>query len=113
MNGQAMHQGQAAGTTWDPAKYGTFADHRLRPGLELLDRIPLADPKLIYDLGCGPGDLTRIVADRWPDATVIGVDNSPEMLEKAASVPSRIEWVEADVAAWKPELPPDLIFSNA
>lgn len=108
-----MHQGRVAGTSWDPAKYGAFADHRLRPGLELLDRVPLADPALIYDLGCGPGEITRIIANRWPNAAVIGVDNSPEMLANAASVPSAVQWVEADIAAWRPDQTPDLIYSNA
>ncbi len=108
-----MHQGRVAGSTWDPAQYGIFADHRLRPALELLDRVPLSDPRLIYDLGCGSGEITRIIANRWPNARVIGVDNSPQMLAKAAAVSDEIEWIEADVAGWQPDGAPDLIYSNA
>jgi trans-aconitate 2-methyltransferase len=108
-----MHQRHAAGTSWDPNRYERFSDHRLRPALELLDRVPLSDPGLIYDLGCGTGDVTRIIANRWPDATVIGVDNSPEMLAKAKTLPAAIEWIEADIADWQPDGAPDLIYSNA
>src|SRR5215207_6902277 len=111
--GQAMHQGRAAGTRWDPNQYARFSDHRLRPALELLDRVPLTDPRLIYDLGCGPGEVTQIVAQRWPNATVIGVDNSPQMLDNARSLTDTVSWVEADIASWQPGSTPDLIYSNA
>ena len=95
--GNQQHRGQMAGTTWDPALYQKFDDHRSRPGLELLDRIRLGNPTLIYDLGCGTGDLTKLLADRWPDARVVGVDNSAEMLAKASAKPGRVEWIEADI----------------
>lgn len=108
-----MHQRHAAGSRWDPAQYARFSDHRLRPALELMERVPLADPALIYDLGCGPGEVTRILAERWPDATVTGVDNSPEMLAKARALSDTIAWIEADIAVWQPEGAPDLIYSNA
>lgn len=108
-----MHQGRVAGSTWDPAQYGIFADHRLRPALELLGRVPLADPALIYDLGCGTGGVTQLIAERWPEAETIGVDNSPQMLEQASALSDGIEWVEADIATWEPEETPDLIYSNA
>jgi trans-aconitate 2-methyltransferase len=107
------HQGSIAGTHWNPVQYQKFSDHRLRPGLELLDRIPLHSPAVIYDLGCGAGELTRIISQRWPAATVYGIDNSKEMLEQAAKEPSSIKWQEADVSVWSPAEPPDLIYSNA
>lgn len=107
------HQGEVAGTHWDPQQYLKFSDHRLRPALELLGRVPLDTPGMIYDLGCGSGNITRLIAARWPSATVYGLDNSPEMLAKAASEPSNIRWVEADIQHWTPERPPDLIYSNA
>lgn len=103
----------ASGTRWDPSQYAKFGDHRLRPALELLSRIPAEEPRLVYDLGCGPGNVTRIIAERWPNARVVGVDNSPQMLAKAAAEPSRVEWVEADVHQWEPEQAPDIIYSNA
>jgi trans-aconitate 2-methyltransferase len=109
----AIHQGQVAGTRWDPNLYLKFSDHRLRPGLELLDRVPLASPAVVYDLGCGSGHLTRLIAERWPAAAVYGVDNSRDMLAEAAAEPGRVRWVEADVHRWQPDEPADLIFSNA
>ena len=102
-----------AGTRWDPSQYARFGDHRLRPALELLARVPLSQPRVIYDLGCGTGNVTRLIAERWPEARVYGVDSSPQMLDKAASEPSPITWMEADITRWRPEQPPDLLYSNA
>jgi trans-aconitate 2-methyltransferase len=107
------HQGRIAGTRWNPSQYLKFADHRLRPALELLNRVPLASPEVIYDLGCGPGEVTRLIAEKWPSATIYGLDNSREMLQKAASEPSRVQWLEGDITTWTPAEPPDLIYSNA
>jgi trans-aconitate 2-methyltransferase len=100
-------------TRWDPDLYLRFSDHRLRPALELLDRAPLAAPQTIYDLGCGAGELTRIIASRWPTAAVHGLDSSAEMLQKASAEPGPVRWIEADVSQWRPDEPPDLIYSNA
>lgn len=97
---------------WDPAQYLKFADHRLRPAIDLLSRIDLADPAEIYDLGCGAGNVTRHLRARWPRARVTGVDESAEMLERAAEVPG-ITWERADLAEWRPPRPADLIYSNA
>ena len=108
-----FHQGQIAGTRWDPNQYLKFSDHRLRPALELLDRIPIQSPHIIYDLGCGLGQITRLIAERHPSATVYGLDNSKEMLTQAAANPSPIQWIEADVDTWSPDEPPDLLYSNA
>ena len=69
--------------SWDPSQYLLFADQRRRPGVELLARIGAANPALIYDLGCGAGNLTRLLAERWPQAKLIGLDSSAAMLEKA------------------------------
>ena len=110
---EKTHQGEVAGTHWNPNQYLKFADHRLRPALELLDRVPLASPRVIYDLGCGSGNVTRLIAKRWPHATVYGLDNSPDMLAKSASESSHIRWVEADIRHWSPDQAPDLIYSNA
>ncbi|MBX3013265.1 MAG: methyltransferase domain-containing protein [Caldilineaceae bacterium] len=110
---ETTHQGQIAGTYWEPTQYLKFSDHRLRPALELLDRIPLVAPQVIYDLGCGPGSVTRLLAERWPAATLYGLDNSPEMLAQAAAEPSTIQWLEADIRTWTPATPPALIYTNA
>jgi trans-aconitate methyltransferase len=104
---------QPAGTRWDPGRYHRFTDHRLRPALDLLARVPVAGPSFVCDLGCGSGNVTRVIAERFPDARVVGIDTSSEMLAKAAETPGRVEWIRADVAQWEPERAPDLIYSNA
>src|SRR5437667_9498943 len=108
-----IHQTQLAGTRWDPGVYLKFSDHRLRPALDLLDRIALESPSVIYDLGCGSGNVTRLLAERWSDAMVYGLDNSREMLDQAVAQPTRVQWTEADLRQWRPEKPVDLIYSNA
>lgn len=100
-------------TSWDPAQYLKFADHRLRPALDLMARIPPIAARTVYDLGCGPGTITRLLAERWPDAEVTGIDSSPAMLAKARALAPEIEFTEADLAGWAPSAPADLLFSNA
>lgn len=98
---------------WDPAQYLKFADHRLRPAVELLNRIDVADPSTIFDLGAGTGSVTRLLRSRWPSARVTGVDQSQEMLAVAAREAPEISWERADLASWVPPAPADLIYSNA
>lgn len=98
---------------WDPTQYLRFAGHRLRPALDLLNRIDLAAPATIVDLGCGAGNVTEWLARRWPDADVTGVDNSAEMLREAAEAIPSARWIEADMATWSPDGPVDLLYSNA
>ena len=107
------HARDVAGDSWDPGQYLKFADHRLRPAVDLMGRIPLAHPAHIYDLGCGSGNVTRMLADRWPAAAVVGMDHSPQMLEQARATPSRVRWQHGDLAEWRPEATPSLLFSNA
>ena len=99
--------------SWDPSQYLLFADQRRRPGVELLARIGAANPALIYDLGCGAGNLTRLLAERWPQAKLIGLDSSAAMLEKARAEAPAITWQLADLAAWRPGEPADVLYSNA
>ncbi len=98
---------------WDPAQYGKFAPARLRPVEDLLARIGLDAPATIYDLGCGDGRVTRLIAGRWPGAGITGVDSSPEMLEAARKLLPGVDWVQADLAAWSAEAPANLVFANA
>jgi trans-aconitate 2-methyltransferase len=97
---------------WEPAQYLKFADHRLRPAIDLLNRID-ADPRTIVDLGAGTGNVTRLLQARWPDAVVTGVDSSAEMLARAAEVLPQISWEQADLAQWRPRDAMDLLYSNA
>jgi len=103
---------------WDPKQYVRYADERNRPFLELLARIEVAvtdDPAYIVDLGCGPGPLTRLLADRWPSATVLGVDSSSDMIDSAQehAIGGRLEFVVGDIASWQPDRPVDILVANA
>jgi trans-aconitate 2-methyltransferase len=98
---------------WNPSQYLKFADERLRPGLDLLGRVGDLPAGDVYDLGCGTGAHARAIAERWPDRAVIGIDASPEMLEKAAATTSSVRWMEGRVESWRPPAPAALVFSNA
>lgn len=99
--------------TWNPERYLAFGDQRTRPAVDLLARIALDAPARVVDLGCGPGNSTRLLADRWPGAAITAVDHSAEMLAKARTSDVRAVWIEADIAAWAPDQPLDLVYSNA
>ncbi len=98
---------------WNPTQYLRFGNERLRPAIELIDRINVESPKTIYDLGCGTGSITAILQEKWPDANVTGVDSSPNMLDKASQDHPKITWQQSDLNTWKPDTKPDLIYSNA
>lgn len=99
-------------TAWDPTQYEVFADHRMRPARDLVDRIPARSPGIVWDLGCGTGRPTLLLAKRWPRAAITGLDSSPEMLGRARRH-EQIAWVQGDIESWEPPQAPDLIFSNA
>src|SRR6185436_17603336 len=99
--------------TWDPSTYLAFGNERTRPAIELASRVPVADPTVAVDLGCGPGNSTTILAQRWPKARFIGVDNSQEMLTAARKTPLNAEWQLADLATWSTSAKVPVIFSNA
>lgn len=98
---------------WDPDIYMKFADERTRPAAELLARVPLKAPARAIDLGCGPGNSTALLAARWPQAEIEGLESSPEMLAKASASGVRATWILGDVESWSPAAPYDVIFSNA
>ncbi|HTW21911.1 MAG TPA: methyltransferase domain-containing protein [Mycobacteriales bacterium] len=103
------------GYRWDPAQYDRYADERGRPFRELVARVRVERPGRIADVGCGPGSLTRSLAERWPDATVVGVDSSVDMIAAAEplAIPGRLEFVRADLREWRPAAPVDLVVANA
>lgn len=98
---------------WSPATYLRFADERTRPARDLLTAVPLAAARRIVDLGCGPGNSTELLVARHPDAGVTGVDTSPAMLAEARARLPGVGFEEADVATYRPDNPPDLMFANA
>lgn len=83
--------------SWDPDRYLRFADHRTRPGLELASRIPDIDARSIVDLGSETGYLTAHLAERWPEASTLGIDSSEEMVERARVDHPSLEWVVGNV----------------
>lgn len=98
---------------WDPDRYLAFADLRLRPALDLLARVPVEAPASVVDLGCGAGNVTRVLRQRWPAAHITGIDGSPEMLATARGEAADIDWHQADINAWQPQAPVDVLYSNA
>ena len=102
--------------SWNPDQYLKYSNERLRPALDLLARIDVVAPKVALDLGCGAGNVTALLAQRWPDARVVGVDNSKEMLAKARASTAgdpRREWIDADLETYAPDAPVDVLYSNA
>lgn len=100
--------------SWDPEAYLRHADDRGRPFLDLLARVDVT-PYTIVDLGCGPGQLTPALQERWPHARILGIDSSAEMIEAALERDDGplVSYRMADVSEWMPESPVDLIVSNA
>jgi trans-aconitate 2-methyltransferase len=102
-----------AAPDWDAKAYQQFSRQRQRPVNELLDRVELDFPKRIYDLGCGTGIATQLLAERWPRAQLHGVDSSAQMLDEARCLPINALWKECDLLDWKPEQPADLLLAAA
>jgi trans-aconitate 2-methyltransferase len=98
---------------WDPATYLRFDDERSRPFADLLARVGARRPRTVVDLGCGPGTLTATLAERWPGATVRGLDSSPEMIERAATLGAPVDFAVADVRDWRPGPDVDVVVANA
>lgn len=101
---------------WDPAKYVQFGDYRDRPYFDLTARVHADAPRQVVDLGCGPGNLTATLAERWPLARVTGLDSSADMLARAAGHAERLpnlSFGEADIAGWMPAADTDVVVTNA
>jgi trans-aconitate 2-methyltransferase len=98
---------------WDPNKYLQFGGERTRPAVDLATRIAIADPKTIIDLGCGPGNSTQVLRQRWPAARVSGLDSSAEMIAAARAAFPDQEWRCGRIEDWSADEPYDVVFSNA
>jgi trans-aconitate 2-methyltransferase len=85
---------------WDPERYLTYADERGRPFVELLARVRVEGPRSVVDLGCGPGNLTALLHERWPDADVLGIDSSAEMIERARRDVAGVRFEVGDLREW-------------
>lgn len=105
--------------TWDPAKYVEFGDFRDRPFFDLTARISAEAPRAVVDLGCGPGTLTATLAERWPDADVLGLDSSKHMISEAnghyvgAARPGNLSFVLSNIKKWTPNARTEVVVSNA
>lgn len=102
-------------SSWDPRQYERFADERARPFRELVARIPTTEAVAVVDLGCGPGAMTATLAERWPDAAVLGIDSSPDMIAAAAAHASpQLRFQLGDAGSWRPQRGSvDVIVANA
>jgi trans-aconitate 2-methyltransferase len=100
-------------SAWDPSVYLRYSDERTRAAGDLLARIPIEKARLVYDLGCGPGNSTALLAERFPTAEIIGVDGSDEMLAEARAAQPAIYFEKGDLRVWRPQRPADLFFANA
>jgi trans-aconitate 2-methyltransferase len=98
---------------WDAGHYLRFSDARTLPAVDLLSRIELAAPQRVIDLGCGPGNSTGLLLQRWPNAFVTGIDSSEDMLEAGRRDYPGIEFVVGDIATWAAAEPCDVVFANA
>jgi len=102
---------------WDAGQYLRFGGERARPFFDLVAQVGAADPGYVADLGCGPGNLTAVLARRWPGATVVGVDNSAEMIaaarREATPGVANLAFELGDVWDWRPAEPLDVLVCNA
>lgn len=107
----------ATSTAWNPDQYLRFADERTQPARDLAARVVLAAARpRIVDLGCGPGNSTAVLRERWPDARELtGLDHSREMLAAARAKFPDGDWQPGDVSTWTDPTGEgyDLVFSNA
>jgi trans-aconitate 2-methyltransferase len=98
---------------WSAAQYLKFEDERTRPPRDLLAQVPLDRPSRVVDLGCGPGNSTELLLARYPDAEVIGLDSSTDMLRQARERLPQLNFVQADLATWRVPGATTLLFGNA
>jgi trans-aconitate 2-methyltransferase len=100
-------------STWSPESYLHFGDERTRPSIDLCARIRVDAPATVIDLGCGPGNSTQVLRERWPDAHVSGLDSAAEMIAAARESYPEGDWALGSIEEWEPENPIDVVFSNA
>jgi len=98
---------------WSPATYLKFEDERTRPARDLLAQVPLGRVRKAIDMGCGPGNSTQLIVERFPEAEVVGLDSSPAMLEEARKRLPGLRFDAADATTWVPDATTDLVFANA
>ena len=98
---------------WSPDLYTRFEAERTRPARDLLAAVPLTHAARVVDMGCGPGNSTELLAQRFPGAEITGLDTSPAMLEQARARLPACRFELADASDWRPGADVDLVFANA
>ncbi|KQY12542.1 trans-aconitate 2-methyltransferase [Rhizobium sp. Root482] len=98
---------------WSPTQYLKFEDHRTRPAADLLARVPGAGISSAVDIGCGPGNSTELLANRFPGANIRGMDSSPQMIDAARRRLPNVRFETGGIETWQPSAPQDLLFANA
>lgn len=98
---------------WSAEQYLKFEDERTRPSRDLLAQVPVTDARNVVDIGCGPGNSTELLVKRWPQASVMGIDTSADMLRQARERLPAQKFVEANVAHWVAPVQTDVLFANA
>lgn len=99
--------------TWSPTTYLQFGDERTRAARDLLAQVPRGNARQVIDVGCGPGNSTALLAERFPEARIVGLDSSPAMLSEARALLPRARFIEGDASVWTPASDVDLVFANA
>ncbi len=98
---------------WNPDLYLKYKNERTQPSIDLVSRINIEKPRSVIDIGCGPGNSTQVLAERWPEAKTTGFDSSPAMIEKAKSDYPHMQWIQGDASAIATDTKYDIVFSNA
>ncbi|MDM9647884.1 trans-aconitate 2-methyltransferase [Rhizobium sp. S163] len=98
---------------WSASQYVKFEDERTRPARDLLAQVPMEHIERAIDLGCGPGNSTELIIDRYGASGVSGLDSDLNMLEAARKRLPGTDFLEADLSTWQPKEPVDLLFANA
>lgn len=98
---------------WSATQYLKFNRERTRPSRDLLAQVPLTQPRHVVDLGCGPGNSTAVLVEQYPESKIVGMDSSPDMIEKAKAALPAHEFTLGDLQTYRPSQPVDLFFSNA
>lgn len=99
--------------TWSAKQYVAFEDERTRPARDLLADLPPGDVRSAIDIGCGPGNSTQLLVERFSGATVRGVDSSADMIEAARQRLPQVQFDTVDIGSWNDSGPFDVIFANA
>ena len=98
---------------WSAFQYVKFEEERTRPVRDLVARIPNPDVVSAADIGCGPGNSTEVLRERYPEARIVGLDSSTDMIEAARRRLPDIAFEVADIRQWRPNRPLDVILANA